>query len=503
MKTLFVSPRYPDTFWSLKFALQFSKAKATFPPLGLLTVAALLPEAWPKKLVDLNVEPLTEDHLAWADVVFLGAMTIQSASAEEIGRRCRRRGLKVVAGGPHFFHVADRIDWVDHLVIGEAEEIIPDLVNDLIQGRAAPVYRAERLPDLTLSPAPLWSLVDLKDYTDTSIQFTRGCPFNCEFCDVVLISGRRPRMKSPRRIIAELEALYRSGWRGEIMFVDDNFIGHKEKVKELLAAVGDWQKNHDYPFWFMTQVSLNLADDGELLALMSQADFKKVFVGIETTSEEVLDECRKHQNKGKDLIRSVRTLQRNGLEVLGGFIVGFDSDPPTIFEDQLRFIEEAGIPAAMVSLLSAPPDTPLWRRLEKEGRLLGRPSGDNAMDTAALNFIPRIGREKLIANYTKMIDRLYNYHPYYDRVLTFFRHYRPNRNRGFNIPTRDELKSLLLLAWRLGVQDKGRKAFWNFLGRVMIKHRRFLYEAFLAAACGHHFWRISRRFLARTDPGLH
>lgn len=495
MKVLLISPYYPDTFWSLRHAVRFSPAKASFPPLGLLTVAAMLPADWPKKLVDLNVESLTDSHLEWADVAFVSAMTIQSASADEVVLRCKQRGLRVVAGGPHYSRQLDHCEPPDHMVLGEAEEIIPELVRDLLRGEAKATYRADEFPDVTQSPPPLWEIVDFTQYADMSIQFTRGCPFTCDFCDVVLFSGHRPRLKTVAQIIAEMDALYQAGWRGEVMFVDDNFIGQPVKTKELLRAIVDWQRAHRYPFWFVTQASLNLAGDPELLSLMSQSDFKKVFIGIETTSLPSLDECGKLQNQGRDLIQAVHAIQQSGMEVLAGFIVGFDMDPPTVFDDQVQMIQEAGIPAAMIGLLSAPPGTPLWHRLEKEGRLLGLPSGDNAMDTNALNFVPKMGRENLVAGYRSMAERLYQPQAYFDRVLTFFANYRPNGHPAIRLSVADQIKSAFKILWVMGVKDSSRRAFWRFIGTVLRKHRHLFTETIIAATFGYHFCKIAHRFL--------
>ncbi|MBI5683641.1 MAG: B12-binding domain-containing radical SAM protein [Verrucomicrobia bacterium] len=496
MKALLISPRCPDTFWSLRHAIQFSQAKALFPPLGLLTVASMLPREWSKKVVDLNVEPLTDAHLGWADIAFISAMSIHWDSVDEVIQRCKARGLKVVAGGPHFSRWPDGYKNVDHTVIGEAEEIMPALVQDLERGQAKPVYRAENFPELAETPPPAWELINLRDYLNVSAQFSRGCPFSCEFCDVVLLFGRRPRYKSVAQIIAELDALYRAGWRGEVMFVDDNFIGNPGKAKALLTAIVGWQQEHGYPFEFFTQASLNLAENPEMLSLMSQTGFKRIFIGIETTFTDSLTECHKHQNKDQDLIEAVRTLQGAGMEVMGGFIVGFDADPPTVFDDIVRFIQAAGIPRAMIGLLSAPPGTPLWDRLEKEGRLLGFPNGDNSMSTGALNIVPKMGREKLVSGYKSMAERLYDPAAYFDRVLTFFAHHRPNSSPRRGLPTAGELKSLLAILWTLGVRDSNRRAFWSFLGQVIRKHRHLFTEAIFTAACSHHFHIISRRFIS-------
>ena len=496
MNTLMVSPQFPETFWSLKHAVEFSSAKSTFPPLGLLTVGAMLPQSWPKKLVDLNVQPLTEAHLEWADLVLVSAMTVQSASADEVLERCRAKGVTTIVGGPHYFHMPDGQDLPGATaVIGEAEEVMPGLLKDLEAGKLRPIYRADHFPDITGSPRPLWSLVPLPDYTDVSLQFTRGCPFNCEFCDVVLLSGRRPRLKTNAQVLGELDLLHQAGWRGEVMFVDDNFIGNKKQALSLLKDIGQWQKQKGYPFWFMTQASLNLADDSEMLALMNEAGFKKVFIGIETPIPASLAEAGKHQNQGQDIVAAVRKCQQAGQEVLGGFIVGFDSDPPSVFDDQFKVIQESGIPAAMVGLLSAPPGSPLWKRLESEGRLLGMPSGDNAFDKDALNFEPVMGRDRLLAGYKEVVSRLYAPSAYFDRVLLFFDNYRPSTYLKPPPLKMADLKSFLAILWHLGVKAQWRLTFWGFLARVLVKHPRLFPEAVISAACGHHFFEITRKFI--------
>jgi radical SAM superfamily enzyme YgiQ (UPF0313 family) len=380
MKALLIHPAYPDTFWSFRYALRFVRSKAAFPPLGLLTVAAMLPRGWERKVVDLNVEPLQDDHLRWADLVMISAMVVQRDSAEEVARRARALGRVVVGGGPLFTHLGGEIAGVDHVIAGEAEETLPRFLADLDAGRAEPVYEASSHPDLGLTPAPSWELIDLNNYRSMSVQFSRGCPFDCDFCDVVALFGRRPRLKRPEQVIAELEHLRRLGWRGAVMMVDDNFIGHKARTKELLKLMAQWQRGHRVPYNFITQASVDLADDPAMLTLMAEANFTEVFLGLETPSNSSLQECNKRQNQGRDLVAAVRTIQGYGLEVMGGFIVGFDADPPSIFRDQVSFIKQAAIPTAMVGLLSLMPGTRLYERMRGQNRLLGLPSGDNAMD---------------------------------------------------------------------------------------------------------------------------
>ncbi len=500
MKALLVYPHYPDTFWSFRHALKFVRCKAAFPPMGLLTVAAMLPAEWPKKVVDLNVEPLNDADLDWAEVVFISAMVVQKESTEEIIARCRQKGRRTVAGGPLFTHLYKEIEGVDHCIVGEAEEVLPSFLKDLAAGRAGPIYQAEGYPDLSKTPAPMWELIDFKHYRTMSVQFSRGCPFDCEFCDVVVLFGRRPRLKPPSQVIAELERLYQLGWRGSVMLVDDNFIGHKIKAKNLLKEMITWQRAHGRPFSFFTEASVNLADDPELLSLMAAANLDMVFLGIETPSLESLRECHKVQNQNRDLVAAVKTIQSYGLDVAGGFIVGFDADPPSIFDDQASFIERAGIPTAMVGLLSVIPGSRLYERLRAQGRLLGLTSGDNVMDERALNFIPRMGREKLIAGYQSLLSRIYEPRAYYRRVLTFLRRSAPARRRedgpSYSFSWTD-VAAILRILWRLGFREAGRTAFWAFLTRVGLRRPAALPVAMNFAANGYHFRMVTQRFLTR------
>ncbi|MCX8126656.1 MAG: B12-binding domain-containing radical SAM protein, partial [Dehalococcoidia bacterium] len=359
MKALLVYPACPDTFWSFRHALKFVAKKASFPPLGLLTVAAMLPTQWEKKLVDMNVEHLTDHDLKWADFVFISAMIVQRESAREVIARARESGAKVVVGGPLFTTSYQEFSNVDHFVLGEAEATLPQFLADLNAGCARQLYYSQERPDLGKTPVPQWSLIRRpKSYSSMAIQYSRGCPFNCEFCDIVVLNGRKPRTKSRDQMLAELEALYNFGWRGGVFIVDDNFIGNKDKVKtEILPAILNWSREKRYPFAFSTEASINLADDEELIQLMVDAGFNTVFIGIETPHEASLAECGKSHNQKRDLLASIRKIQSLGLEVQGGFIVGFDHDPITIFKNQINFIQKSGIVTAMVGLLQALPET--------------------------------------------------------------------------------------------------------------------------------------------------
>lgn len=487
MRILLVNPQTPETFWSFRHALRFVWKKASMPPLGLLTVAAMLPSDWELRLVDLNVSRLTQDALEWADYVFIGAMLVQVDSVRQVVRRCLAHQKKVIAGGPLFTTGHEMFPEVDHFVLGEAEELLPQVVEDLRAGKLKPVYEATSRPALTRSPVPRWDLVNMRHYVTMSVQFSRGCPYDCEFCDIIVMNGRVPRSKPPEQLVAELEALRRHGWRDMVFVVDDNFIGNKRRTRELLQAILAWRQATGTTMGFLTEASLNLADDPELCRLMVAAGFKKVFVGIETPALESLEECRKRQNRSRNLAASVRTLQAAGLEVMGGFIVGFDSDPADIFKQQFEFIQRTGVVTAMVGLLTALPRTRLWQRLQHEGRLLGGSSGNNT--DGALNFVPRLSREYLQTGYRDLMRKLYEPRTYYRRIRTLLGSHRPLGPRLRR--SGSDLLAFVKSFWVLGVWHRGRFAYWRFFWSTLLRRPRQFPMAMELAILGYHFRRVA------------
>jgi len=486
---LLVSPATPETFWSFRHALRFIRRKALLPPLGLLTVAAMLPRTWNLRLIDLNVSRLSDADLDWADFVLITALILEADSAREVAARCRAKGKPVIAGGPLFTSRHEDFPQIDHFVLGEAETVMPAVVRDMASGALNRTYRSDERPDLAVTPVPRWDLIRFADYAMMPVQFSRGCPFNCEFCDITAMYGRVPRTKAPSQVIGELDALVDAGWNGTIFLVDDNFIGHKVKAAALLRELVRWRRRRAVTLSFLTEASVNLAESPELLSLMVQAGFRRVFIGIETPNEESLAECAKVQNTGRDLAAAIRRIQNAGIEVMGGFILGFDHDGPGIFERQWRFIQDAGVVTAMVGLLNALPQTPLFTRLMNEGRILRESTGNNL--DAVLNFVPKLDREVLVNGYRALVKRLYAPREYYERAVTYLREYRPT------VPpeplTRADLAAFVRSLWVMGVWSRGRRAFWKYLTRTLLHHRPAFAEAVNLAIKGHHFRKVARQ----------
>ena len=490
MNILLVYPTFPDSYWSFRHALGLENRRSAFPPLGLLTIAAMLPGSWRRRLVDMNVQPLRAPDIAWADMVFLSAMRIQGESMTRVIRRCKRMGKRVVVGGPYVSSTPEEAPEADHVFVGEAEATFPEFVRDLATGTARRMYETGERPDLTKSPVPEFRLAALNQYLAMPLQYSRGCPFRCEFCDIIELYGRVPRTKSNAQMLAELDALYRTGRRGVVFIVDDNFIGNKRSVRTLLPHLAEWSERHRWPFSFATEASINLADDDELLGAMRRAGFRRIFIGIETPDEGSLREAQKGQNTRRDMLDGIRKVQSYGMEVMGGFIVGFDNDPDDIFEKQIDFIRASAIPLAMVGLLTAAPHTQLWRRLEREGRLLTGFTGNNT--DGVLNFTPRMEPGRLVAGYRRILQALYNSRAFYRRALDSLARVgdgmpEPEVNGGlFN-----RLTTLGRVLCTLGIRDPERGEFWRYLGRVLLDHRGRIPQAIILAAMGYHFRKLT------------
>lgn len=492
MKALLVYPEFPDTYWSFRHALQFEGKRSAFPPLGLMTVSAMMPDEWERRLVDMNVETLWPDDIEWADVVFVSAMIVQNESLEKVVELSRSMGKKVVVGGPYVSTSPERIPDADHIFIGEAETTFPEFLNDLRLGIAKKIYKAEEKPSLAETPTPDLSLIDMRQYSAMSIQYSRGCPFNCEFCDIIEIYGRVPRTKTNAQMLAELDALRATGWNGLVFIVDDNFIGNKKNVRLLMPDLIEWSRANGFPFSFITEASVNLAEDDLLLQQMEEAGFRRVFLGIETPVEASLKEAQKSQNTRRNLLDSIHKIQNYGMEVMAGFIVGFDNDPDDIFELQMDFIHQSGIPIAMVGLLVAMPDTQLWRRLENEGRLLKTSTGNNTDCT--INFVPRMDTDRLIAGYKNLIQKIYNPREYYWRSLDCLTRSRQVRSEPRNRTLLKDARYFLSVVFTLGIRDRSRLQFWHYFYKLVRHHNRSFVQGMVLAAIGYHFRQITDKY---------
>jgi radical SAM superfamily enzyme YgiQ (UPF0313 family) len=486
MKILLVYPRYPDTYWSFKHALRFIRKKAAVPPLGLITVAALLPKNWHKKLIDMNVEELKDHDIRWADYVFISAMYVQKESVAKVIERCIASGTKTVAGGPLFTQEYPNYPDIDHFILNEAELTLAPFIKALEQGeKPERIYKTTAFANMHQSPIPEYGLLKLNAYVFMSFQVSRGCPFACNFCEITALLGHKVRMKTSRQIIQELETLHQLNWRGSVSVVDDNFIGNLKSIKtDLLPTMISWTQKHKYPFHFNAQTSINMADDAELLELMAQAGFNAAFIGIETPSGESLQYCNKVQNQNRNLLDSVHTIQQAGIQVSGGFIVGFDTDKPDVFERQIEFIQKSGIVSAMVGLLNAPKNTKLYRQLEIENRITTEATGSNT--DYSMNFIPKMDADVLLEGYRSIIRNIYSVKPYYQRVRQLLLNYRATVNQGKKIKS-GELLAFLKSMLILGIMNKGQLAYWKLLIWTFFKRPALLPDAITFAVYGYHY----------------
>ena len=494
MNVLLIYPECPDTFWNLKHFLKFIGQKAVSPPLGLLTVAAMLPSQWSKRLVDMNIREVTEEDLAWADYALISAMIVQRDSAKKVIAQCKEAGIKIVAGGPLFTIEYEQFEEVDYFVLNEAEVTLPSFLADFERGHAKRIYTTAEFADIETTPIPLWELADLKQYHLRSIQFSRGCPHDCDFCDVTALFGHNPRHKNTEQIIAELDSLYYDHkWRGYIFFVDDNLIGSKRYFKtELLPALIEWQKDKgNIPF--NTQVSINLADDEQLMRMMHEAGFDTVFIGIETPDDNVLAECGKSQNRNRNLIEDVQRIQRFGLQVQGGFIIGFDGDTPSIFEQQIDFIQKSGIVTAMVGLLQAFPNTRLYERLKMENRLLDEKFGELVETTTNIDSI--MDHEMMLNGYIKVLRHIYSPANYYQRVKTLLKDLKSPKVKApleFRF-----ILGFLRSIYVLGFKEKERMQYWKLLSWTLFHRPSLLLVAIVLTLHGYHFRTVCEQRIFR------
>jgi radical SAM superfamily enzyme YgiQ (UPF0313 family) len=493
MNALLIYPKFPETYWSFRYALSFQGKRAAQPPLGLLTIGALLPSAWDKRLIDTNVERLKDSDLAWADVALISGMHVQQQDLVAIVRRCHALGLRTVVGGPITSSLSAAELEADHIVIGEAEDLIATLASDLASGTALPLYQATDRPAMEHSPLPDFSLIRMNRYSTMTVQYSRGCPFNCEFCDIIEIYGRRPRTKPVAQVLAEFDRLYDAGWRGPVFIVDDNFIGNKPKVRVLLSAIVEWSAARGKPFRFITEASLNLSDDPELLQMMKDASFASVFLGIETPDESSLLATNKLQNTRRDLLESIAIIQNYGIEVMGGFILGFDTDREDVFDRLVDFIQQSAIPIAMVGLLQAMPGTQLFRRLAHEGRILDAGGGNNT--DCQLNFRPRMDPARLVEGYRSVLNRIYSADAYYERVRLFLSRCNPQYRSNLNL---SNVRAMFLSILRQGVLGKARADYWRFLLSALTRYRRSFGTAMTLAVMGYHFQKVTQQ-LSKAD----
>ncbi len=469
MKILLVYPKMPYSFWSMDHLMQVYGKDYSYPPLGLLTVAAMLPDEWDQRLIDLNIgDELTDDDLRWADYVMVSAMNVQEPSSREIFQRCKAAGTKTIAGGPLFTHEFSRFPDVDHFVLNEGELTLPRFLEDLDKGCLKRVYASPDMANVHETPIPKWELADLSKYAYAVVQYSRGCPYMCDFCDVTALFGRKPRTKTADQMIAELEAYGDIDQYGMVVFADDNLMGNKKILKkELLPALIEWRKRKNVVVTFATQITINLADDPELMRLMLEAGFQNIFVGIETPDDEGLEACKKSQNLRRNMLDNVRFLHRAGFIITAGFIVGFDTDTETIFQRQIDFIQDSGIVISGVSVLKAPPGTELHARMKREGRLI------NEFDfhESETNIIPVMDPEVLRDGYQEVLDTIYSPENIYKRTQTFLLDFKNNGLEESTSLSNFKLGIFLRYfaiaarcVYYLGIKGKHRAYFWKLIG---------------------------------------
>jgi len=504
-KVLMVWPQFPSSFWGMHHLHGIVPERAAIPPLGLITVAALCPQRWQIRLVDRAFEELRDEDLLWADIVMVSGMSVQRADLLATLRRARSLERRTFVGGPWASSEPELlIPEADHVLVGEADEVFADIAAALENGTARSLYHVAEKPSMEKSPVPRFDLLKLDSYSTMPVQFSRGCPFECEFCDIITIYGRRPRAKTPAQLLTEITELHRLGWEKWVFIVDDNFIGNQKKALAATQELAAWQRANRYPFAFFTEASIDLADKAEMLAAMVEANFVHIFIGVETPSASALKETRKFQNLRKDTLSQIQAIQRSGLWISGGFIVGFDADDETIFERQREFLEKAAIPWAMVGLLQAPPTTPLFERLRREGRL--REDVVFVSNFGLPNFEPKMGLPVLLRGFSALLSDTYAPESYCKRLLASMEawHTQPVQQ-----PPRAHVGLLLrimaLSVWVQGVRSDYRRTYWTTLGRLLYRCRKQpvkLWLGLLGLVTGHHFITYTRELVGELEQQL-
>ncbi len=502
LNVLMVWPRFPPSFWGFEGVLDMLPEAAMTPPLGLITVAALCPPSWTIRLIDHCFEEVRKEDLLWADLVMVSAMHAQRLDARAILARARALGRRTFVGGPWASTEPEVVlQDADHVLVGEAEEAFASIAIALENGSAQRLYTITDKPDMTSSPVPRFDLLHLDKYTSMPVQFSRGCPFQCEFCDIITIYGRKPRAKTPDQLIGELDTLRALGWRNEVFIVDDNFIGNHHKALALSLELAAWQLRHDHPFSFYTEASIDLADKTDLLSAMVEANFMYVFIGIETPSSEALKESRKFQNLRKDNVKQVRVIQEAGLWVLAGFIVGFDSDEPNIFARQLEFIELTNITWAMAGVLQAPPTTALFDRMKREGRLIE--NSEAITNFSPPNFETVLPHPVLLRGLSTLLSGLYEARPFFKRALRSLEVWQPRASQvPPKLPLSYNLRVLVGSMWGQGVRSSYKLQYWQFLYQLL---RRFgrqpakFWLGFMVLMSANHFLIYSREVAEQLE----
>ena len=492
MRTLFIYPKFPKTFWSYEKILELVNRKVLLPPLGLVTVAALLPQEWEMKLVDRNVREINEVEWQWAELVVISGMIVQKDDMQQQIADAKRRGLTVAVGGPFASSTpeAPELDLADFKVLDEGEITLPMFLEAIQSGKTSGRFSAEGdKPDVTETPIPRFDLLNLDAYDSMSVQFSRGCPFNCEFCDIIVLYGRIPRTKTPEQLIAELQTLYDLGWRRSIFLVDDNFIGNKRNAKLLLKAIRQWQEEKGYPFSFATEASVNLADDDEMMRMMHEARFESVFLGIETPDESSLETAGKVQNTRNPLDAAVDLITANGIRVMAGFIIGFDGEKDGAGGRIVDFVTRTGIPAAMMGMLQALPNTALWHRLEKEDRLIqDKDAAKGVNQTNLLNFKPTRPIRDIANEYVDAFCALYEPNAYMDRVYSYYlKMGAPRWKAAATLPTWIDIRALTIVIWRQGIKRNTRSRFWRYMLGMARQNPAMLEQFLVVLAHNEHF----------------